>query len=231
MNNCTDPIKSRFESGHYIFLYPAALLLAWVGAWLMDLLLRAYFHWSVALDTFFWIAMKIVIWVVPVLFLIHSVQRNTLAQFLGFHHTSRGLLWGGLAGIALTGINFVVTALPSGAKLHIPSLSLVLLNTIVVAPLVEEIALRGFLLQSLQLKRVPFWMANIVTAVTFVLTHFPGWYFQGKLLPLMEVARPILFLTTLGLLFGWLKRRSGSLYAALLPHALNNIYSSFLIQT
>src|SRR4051794_40978972 len=130
MNSFTEQVKNSFENGNYIFIYPAALLLAWVGAWLMDLSLRAYFHWTVVVDTFFWIVMKIVIWIIPVLLLIHSVERDDLSRFLGFHHARRGLLWGRIVGVVLVGINFVVTALPSGAKLHLPPLSLVLLNAV-----------------------------------------------------------------------------------------------------
>ncbi|HJU40791.1 MAG TPA: CPBP family intramembrane glutamic endopeptidase, partial [Tahibacter sp.] len=74
-------------------------------------------------------------------------------------------------------------------------------------PLVEELVFRGFLLGGLS-RHVGFATANVVQASVFAAFHA-----DPPRLP---------FYFTLGLLAGWLVRRSGGLAPALALHALNN---------
>jgi membrane protease YdiL (CAAX protease family) len=63
-----------------------------------------------------------------------------------------------------------------------------------------------------------------VTALTFVLVHIPGWYFQGRLVEMLTT--PIggaLTIFVLGLIFGVIAHRSRSILAPMLAHALNNL--------
>jgi membrane protease YdiL (CAAX protease family) len=78
---------------------------------------------------------------------------------------------------------------------------------VVVAPVMEELVFRGLLLQGLRRhwSAIP---AVLITAMLFALFHANPWQFMGPLF--------------LGLLFGWLTIRSGSLWPAILAHALNN---------
>jgi membrane protease YdiL (CAAX protease family) len=222
------PVKARQIGANFIFIVPLALLLAWIGVWLINLQLRTHQSWNPTMDTSFWIVMKLLIWIAPVLLFIHFVERAHLSQFLELRNGKQGLLWGGLAGLLLTGMNWVIAAFFSTTRFHAPALSLILMNAVVIAPIVEEITLRGFLLHDLQWRGVPFWLANAFTSITFVLLHLPGWYFSGKLFSSAGFGRSILYLAALSVLLGWLKCRSGSLYAPLLAYTLNNIYSSLL---
>ena len=79
----------------------------------------------------------------------------------------------------------------------------------VAAPLWEEAIFRGFLLASLA-SRVPRRWAIVGSAVVFALAHFAPHRAAALLL--------------LGLLFGWLYSRTGSLGAAVLAHSLWNLY-------
>ena len=101
-----------------------------------------------------------------------------------------------------------------------------ILDVFVVAPLVEEMTLRGFFLKRLELNGQSFWRANALTTVVFVAMHLPGWYLQGRTTTLIGFAQRAAPLAVLSLLFGWTKKRSGSLYAAIVLHAINNLYSS-----
>jgi len=83
------------------------------------------------------------------------------------------------------------------------------------------------LLRRLALNGHPFWRANAITTVVFVAMHLPGWYVQGVATTLISVALSALPLAGLSLLFGWVKQRSGSLYASIVLHAVNNAYSAF----
>jgi len=76
-----------------------------------------------------------------------------------------------------------------------------------VAPLCEETVFRGFLQQPLAARLGPAWGIGI-TAVAFSALHMDPIGF----LPRVE----------LGILFGWLYFRTGSLWASILAHMVNN---------
>ena len=109
-----------------------------------------------------------------------------------------------------------------------PRFSLVLLNAVVVAPLVEEITLRGFFLKRLELNGQSFWSANVLTTLFFVAMHVPGWVFMGRFQSMESVAQATLPLAMLSLLFGWTKRRAQSLYGPIVVHVINNLYGTWL---
>ena len=172
--------------------------------------------------------MKAIVWVLPVLLYIRLVERASITRFLEFGHTRRGVCWGCALGAALIAVTLLGKTLPSGTSLRVPSLSLALLNTVVVAPLVEEITLRGFVLKRLELSGRSFWIANVLTTLVFVAMHVPGWLFQGRLTPMASFAQRTAPLTMMSLLFGWSKKRSESLYSAIAAHVVNNFYSALL---
>lgn len=81
-----------------------------------------------------------------------------------------------------------------------------LVGGVLVAPVVEEVLFRGYLLGTLRL-RLPWWSAQVLTAALFGLVHGRGY------------ALPI---GVLGLLFGWLRQRHGALAPAIFAHAVHN---------
>jgi membrane protease YdiL (CAAX protease family) len=212
--------------GRYIIGYPPLLFASWIGAWIINVTLRERFHWDVQTDTIYWIAMKVIVWVVPALLAIRVMERESLVQFLELSHAGRGVLWGSLIGLALVAVTFLGKTLPAGTQAHVPSFSLVLLNAVVVAPLVEEITLRGFFLKRLELNGRSFWTANLLTTLVFVVMHVPGWLFKGRFPSMASLAQAMVPLATLSLLFGWTKKRAQSLYGSMVVHAINNLYSA-----
>jgi membrane protease YdiL (CAAX protease family) len=210
----------------YISVYPFALFAAWVAAWMINLTLRPRLGWEVEADTIYWIVLKLVVWIAPALLAIQRLERVPVDEFLDLHNAKRGLIWGLGTGAGLVAVNYLGKTLPSGTTLHKPALDLVFVNAVAVAPLVEEVTLRGFLLKRLELNGQSFWRANALTTVVFVAMHLPGWFFQGRWLTLAGLAERAVPLAVLSLLFGWTKRRSDSLYAAILLHAINNLYST-----
>ena len=210
----------------YIIAYPPLLCASWILAWIINGALRERFHWDAEADTVYWIAMKVIAWVLPALLAIRVIERASLVQFLELSHAGRGMLWGGLVGLALAAVTFLGKTLPAGTPPHVPSFSLVLLNAVVVAPLVEEVTLRGFLLKRLELSSRSFWSANVLTTLVFVVMHVPGWHFRGRFHSMASLAQMMVPLAMLSLLFGWTKKRARSLYAAIVVHAMNNLYSA-----
>lgn len=210
----------------YVAVYPVALFVAWVTAWIVNLALRSRTGWDTHTDTVYWISMKVIVWILPAVLAIRLLERAPVGEFMELRRPRPGLLWGLGVGVLLVAVNYLGKTLPSHTTLHTPQLSLVFVNAVVVAPLVEEITLRGFLLKRLELNGQSFWPANALTTVVFVAMHLPGWYFQGRTTTLIGFAQRAAPLAVLSLLFGWTKKRSGSLYGAIVLHAINNLYSA-----
>jgi len=211
----------------YTIAYPPLLFGAWIVAWIINVALRERFQWDANTDTIYWIAMKVIVWVLPALLAIRIIERASLVEFLELFHVRRGLLWGGLVGLAVVAVNFLGKTLPAGTPVHVLTFNLVLLNAVVVAPLVEEITLRGFFLKRLELNGRSFWSANLLTTLLFVAMHVPGWLFKGRFPSMASLAQAMIPLAVLSLLFGWTKTRSQSLYGAIVVHTINNLYSAF----
>lgn len=210
----------------YIAAYPFALFAAWVAAWIVNLTLRSRIGWASQADTIYWIALKLIVWILPAVLAIRLLEGAPVDGFMELRNPGKGLQWGFGVGAVLVAVTFLGKTFPSGTTLHAPQISLVFVNAVMVAPVVEEITLRGFLLKRLELNGHSFWRANALTTVVFVAMHLPGWYFQGSVTTLVGFVQRVAPLTALGLLFGWTKKRSGSLYAAIVLHAVNNFYSA-----
>ena len=92
-------------------------------------------------------------------------------------------------------------------------LSMALLASIV-APLAEEVAFRGYALSALRTWARP-WPSIAASAVLFAVMHLDPVRFPAVLL--------------LGVAFGWLAWRSGSLWPAVAAHAVNNALGSAVV--
>ena len=86
----------------------------------------------------------------------------------------------------------------------------------------------GFYLTCLESIGYPFWKANVLSTLLFCAMHVPGWIFGGRFPSPAAIAAALLPIAGLSLVFGWTKKRSGSLYASVTAHAINNFYHAFL---
>jgi membrane protease YdiL (CAAX protease family) len=209
--------------------WPLLLFVSWIVAWLIDLSLRAHFHWDSQADTVYWITMKALLWVLPAIIAVRVFVRASVVDFMELApaRLRQGLIWGCGVGVALVVVTFLGKTLPSGKQARDITFSLVFLNAVAVAPLVEEIALRGFYLKLLEQSGRSFWISNALATLVFVAMHVPGWLFSGRFPSMMNLAQAMIPLAGLSLLFGWTKKRSASLYGAIIVHAVNNLYSAF----
>jgi membrane protease YdiL (CAAX protease family) len=84
---------------------------------------------------------------------------------------------------------------------------------VVLAPLWEELAFRGFLLSALARSRLGFWPAAVISTALWTLLHW-GYSYAG----LMSVF-------VAGLLLSWLMQRLGSMRVVVVAHALANTFA------
>jgi membrane protease YdiL (CAAX protease family) len=71
-----------------------------------------------------------------------------------------------------------------------------------------------------------FWSANLVQAALFTSIHWPNWLWVGGFHWSLVMTSVSIFL--LGLLLGWLTRRTNSIWPAVAAHILNNFLAAFL---
>ena len=98
-------------------------------------------------------------------------------------------------------------------------------NVVLIAPFVEEFIFRGAVLGGL-LTSHRFGVANVIASLLFVGAHFPGWYFTGVLIE--RVSQPIggaLSIFILGLILGFVVKKSRSVAGGMIAHAINNLFS------
>jgi len=202
------------------------LYVSWVGAWVLEQELE---HRSVWMTTSggrfaYWTAMKLLLWVLPAVILLRRAGPR-LCEVMGLRRVRSIVLWGG--GIGLV---FAASALITRAIGHRPlfasRVGWPFVGGVIVAPIVEEIAFRGAILQGL-LTRYRFMAANTLTAILFMGIHLPGWHFQGRLWDML--ADPVggaLSILIIGWIFGLVAYRGRSVAASTLTHVLNNLFSA-----
>ncbi len=84
-----------------------------------------------------------------------------------------------------------------------------LILAIIVGPLMEEVVFRGYLQSSLA-KRIPSWVAILLTSLVFMVGHSP------------MILWPMYFMFSIA--WGWIYLRTGSLKMAILIHILSNVF-------
>jgi len=86
----------------------------------------------------------------------------------------------------------------------------------VVAPFVEELFFRGFLFGLLR-RRHPLWQAYVVSALLFTVLHNDPSHMN-----LSQMAGLSIGICLLAIMLAWVYQHTGSLYPAILAHAVNN---------
>lgn len=89
-----------------------------------------------------------------------------------------------------------------------------LLATVIAAPIVEEVIFRG-LIQSRLARAMPGWLAAVIAALVFGLCH-------GQIVWAT-------YAFVLGLFFGWMRLRSGSILPSLAAHFVFNLIGHFAV--
>jgi membrane protease YdiL (CAAX protease family) len=206
--------------------FPFFIYFAWILIWLIERSLAPYWlglQTSVGQALYF-LGAKLLIWVLPAVFLI-KMSGHKFNEVMGLDRWPGILIWGGGAGAVLMVANLLVKTLITHQAILTTTLSWPLFNGVIVAPITEEIAFRGAILPGLQQKLSFFW-ANTICALLFMAAHLPGWYFQGRLFPMVvNPLNGVLTVFLLGWLFGYVRYRSCSVSAGILTHIFGNYFS------
>lgn len=218
-----DSKSSNIANGTFFVYF--ALIFIWTLAWILKVNLDTQNEWLSGSEGGFiyWTIAKVFIWILPAFWLIR-LSRGSLNKVYNFPNWKGWLTWGGMIGflIALTG--FIPKYLNSQPLLPF-DLSYAFFSVLFIAPIFEELLIRGAILGNLQ-QRYSFWTANILSSVMFIGLHLPGWYFMDTLTE--NLTKPIggaLSIFLLGLAFGYATRRGKSVMGGTLAHFLNNLSS------
>lgn len=167
---------------------------------------------------------KIVIWVIPVMLLIKIREKGNLLSYLGLRHDfKKGLKWAGSVSLVFIFYFVILNLIVLKNKIDFQMSLNEWLNTILLVGIIEEIVFRGFLLRKL-MDSYKFWIANIITALLFASIHFPIWFYKGLSFPYLLSSTITAFV--LGIIFGFVYKKSNSLWSAIIIHSLYNLLVS-----
>ena len=164
---------------------------------------------------------KVIIWVFPVLLLVKIMEKSNPLSYLGLlQNVRKGVKWGGWTSLALISYFLVINTAVLRINIDFQIGFNAWLNTIILVGVIEEIVFRGFLLKKL-MDFLGFWIANTITALLFVSIHFPIWIYKG-LFAFPDVLNSIITVFVLGFIFGYIYKKSDSLWSVIIIHSFYN---------
>jgi membrane protease YdiL (CAAX protease family) len=179
------------------------------------------------LRTAYQAAVKFALWVVPACAYLWLTGERQLGRGLKLTTPfTRGVaLWTAI-GVSVVGADVLLSRLmrPNPAPTALLQWPALLLGG-APAVLFEEILFRGFVLPQLSM-RWRFWPANLTTAFLFMLAHVPNWLWTRG--PVPSVWLDLAGVFALACWFGYLVRRTDSLWPAVATHLANNFLVAVL---
>ncbi len=216
------PAKTRRWEISWLIVYMVLLLASNVA---YDFVLRPYFtnhHTNSFLESFIGLTWSVIFWIIPAFLYIVLVNRCHPLMYLKLStNPGKGLLWiaaGILWFVGALGYRHLLQGRPINLHLGFGTW----LNVVMLAGFIEEIPLRGVVFQKLN-EFLNFWSAGLISSFVFVCLHVPYWISMG--MPLSSFLTTSLSIFVLALFFCFVLKRSGSLWADMVIHDLNNLLS------
>ena len=167
---------------------------------------------------------KSLIWIVPAWIYIKLYLHSIPISFLKMNvNVKNGLLWGIFLSLLLGAFLILEAYLFNGVSFHFSLSFDDYLNTLLMAGLAEEIVFRGLILQELD-KRMTFLKANLITALLFLVIHYPIWIYND----IIFQSGSHIYVFIIGLLFGFVYKKTGSLWSVIILHAFHNYILSII---
>lgn len=167
---------------------------------------------------------KSVVWIVPSWLYIKYTLHTSAISYLKMNvNVKKGLIWGIILSLLL-GFGLISEAyIFNDASIQFSLSFDDYLNTFIMAGLAEEIVFRGLILQEIN-KRLVFWKANVITSLLFLVIHYPIWIHDDIIFHFGSH----IYVFFIGLLFGFVFKRTGSLWSVILLHAFHNFVLSIM---
>ncbi|MDQ0229162.1 CPBP family intramembrane glutamic endopeptidase [Metabacillus malikii] len=166
---------------------------------------------------------KLVIWIIPVIFIINIVENTDPYSFLGLRkNIKKGLISTGWVTLVFISYFVVVNIIILGKNINFQIEFNQWLNTVLLVGITEEIVFRGFLLRKL-IDSYKFWIANTITSLLFVSIHFPIWLYKG-LFQFPNILGSIISVFVLSIIFGFVYKKSNSLWSVIIVHSSYNLF-------
>ena len=176
-------------------------------------------------------AVKFTIWVVPVFITLRAWGQQPLTYTkLATRLDNRGFIVSAI--VVAVWLSLVVLGEAAFSHRNVSAMLLQrssdwlsILIGVFFSPIWEEILFRGFFLNRLN-ERISFWSANAISALLFMLVHWPYWISKHGFSAGVIKDSANVFL--LGCLFGWVMKKSNSLWPAIGAHIANNFISGLI---
>jgi len=164
------------------------------------------------------------IWIVPTwLYIKYYLHTNPFEYLRVNVNVKIGLFWGVVLSL-LIGLYFAFETYIINQQSFQFSLSIDdYLNGFLMAGIAEEIVFRGLILQEIN-KKMAFWKANIITALLFLVIHYPVWIYNE----IFFYFGTHVYIFILGILFGFVYKKTGSLWSVIIFHALHNFFVTII---
>lgn len=164
------------------------------------------------------------VWIAPTwLYIKYYLHTNPFNYLRMKVNVNLGLFWGVVLSLLL-GLYFAIETYIIKQQSFQFSLSINdYLNGILLAGIAEEIVFRGFILQEIN-KKVAFGKANVITALLFLVIHYPVWIHNN----IFFHFGTHVYIFVLGLLFGFVYKKTGSLWSVIILHALHNFFVTII---
>lgn len=99
---------------------------------------------------------------------------------------------------------------------------ILLIGSVLVAGIAEEVVFRGFILNALVTKMKK-WPAMLITALLFLVVHFPIWMYHGIFVSNLLTGTFVLIMA-LSVLFSWAFLKSKTIFVPILLHMCWNLF-------
>ncbi len=211
------------RKNHPLFYFLGIFYVLWIlWAWL----LIRYPHVLAAGEIR--MAARLSLWVAPAILFVRFYESRSIFEYLRLKQGPlKGLACGLGASLLVLGPTALYRLYFGRAHFQCPRDWASWLNPILSAPLAEEVLFRGVVFQDLGRRMSP-WKAVLLSALLFTLAHAPYWLMSGEKAGL-ALALALGGVLVQGILFAILFLFSGSLWAPLVYHCMNNLVSLSLI--
>jgi len=172
---------------------------------------------------------KLLIWVAPVFIYLKYKRIDALVYLKLKAPTKNAIKWTILISFIFIIYQIIGTLVVSQQIRFNPFFELhYWIKGVLLVGITEEIAFRGFFLQEIA-KHIDFKLANILTAILFLLIHFPGFFATHHFPPgvFLKICT-FSFIFIFGIIEGYVLKKSESLWACIVIHSITDFMANSL---